>query len=143
LLVRGIPPGIFPEVSYETATIRLSRGDSVIFVSDGLADAMNEREELFGMERLMEICQGMRGEGAEEILERMFGEAARFSEGHPQRDDRTAAVLEYKGWAASMRVGLRIGGGNCAPKPRLEHGGPGKPLDSGKDATRRGAKPSN
>lgn len=97
LVIRGIPPGMFAEVSYETATIEMRRGDSVVFVSDGLADAMNRDEELLGMERLTALCGENRGKEPREILEILFDEVGRFSEGHRQRDDRTAAVLQYIG----------------------------------------------
>ncbi|HUI52371.1 MAG TPA: SpoIIE family protein phosphatase [Terriglobales bacterium] len=96
LLVRGIPPGIFAGTGYESETLQLKRGDSVIFVSDGLAEAMNAEEELFGMERLTEICGRMKGKGPDEILEILFEEVRQFSRGRRQRDDRTAAVLHYR-----------------------------------------------
>jgi phosphoserine phosphatase RsbU/P len=95
LLVRGIPPGIFPGTGYESETLELRRGDSVIFVSDGLAEAMNAEEELFGMERLVDVCKGLKRKNPHEILEIMFGEVREFSGGRRQRDDRTAAVLQY------------------------------------------------
>jgi serine phosphatase RsbU (regulator of sigma subunit) len=97
LVVRGIPPGIFAEVSYETEAIELRRGDSVVFISDGLTDAFSLKDELFGMDRVMEICQNNKDNGPAEILETIFSKVTRFSRGHPRRDDQTAAVLQYLG----------------------------------------------
>ena len=37
----GIPPGLFEGTSYETLTIRLSPGDSVLFCTDGITDAFD------------------------------------------------------------------------------------------------------
>jgi phosphoserine phosphatase RsbU/P len=97
LLVRGIPPGLFTETSYETATIELRRGDAVVFISDGLTDALSLKDEMFGMERIMEICRHSRESSPVEILEGIYSKVTRFSRGHPRRDDQTAAVLRYLG----------------------------------------------
>jgi sigma-B regulation protein RsbU (phosphoserine phosphatase) len=97
MVVRGIPPGIFAEVNYETETIELRRGDSVVFVSDGLTDAFSLKDEMFGMERVMEICRSNRDTNPAEVLEAIFGKVGRFSRGHPRRDDQAAAVLQYLG----------------------------------------------
>jgi sigma-B regulation protein RsbU (phosphoserine phosphatase) len=41
LEVQGIPPGLFdPSVSYETLDLPLEPGDSVLFFTDGLPDAL-------------------------------------------------------------------------------------------------------
>src|ERR1700674_1665124 len=52
----GIPPGLFAAANYETLTLRLLAGDSVLFCTDGISDAFNRKEEQFGIERLQEIC---------------------------------------------------------------------------------------
>src|SRR6266481_837611 len=41
LELRGIPPGMFSTTEYESETIQLERGDSVIFLSDGVSESHN------------------------------------------------------------------------------------------------------
>ena len=41
--LRGIPPGMFPETEYESETVQLERGDSVIFLSDGFCEGAEFR----------------------------------------------------------------------------------------------------
>src|SRR5579859_1369391 len=61
LALCGIPPGLFPQSDYEMKEIRMMPGDSVVFLSDGLIDAMNSHGEILGIEGLAEMLQGCRG----------------------------------------------------------------------------------
>jgi serine phosphatase RsbU (regulator of sigma subunit) len=47
------------------------------------------------MERVREVCEPLRESTPEEILRKMTEAVVSFSSGHPQQDDRTAAVLRY------------------------------------------------
>jgi phosphoserine phosphatase RsbU/P len=60
LELRGIPPGMFPETTYEGETVQLERGDSVIFLSDRFSESQNCAGEFFGMERVQETCESLR-----------------------------------------------------------------------------------
>ena len=44
----GFPLGMFKNVTYEEFTLSTRPGDAIIFFSDGIVDAVNEREEMFG-----------------------------------------------------------------------------------------------
>jgi sigma-B regulation protein RsbU (phosphoserine phosphatase) len=52
LPAEGFPLGLFPVASYEEMQVQLVPGDSVLFFSDGITDAINSRDEQFGPERL-------------------------------------------------------------------------------------------
>lgn len=95
LELRGIPPGMFPETSYESETVRLERGDSVIFLSDGFSESQNAEGEFFGMEGVQKVCEPLHENAPAEILEKMKEAAGQFSRGRAQQDDRTAAILRY------------------------------------------------
>lgn len=89
----GMPAGLFMEAEYSITKISVEPGDSVLFFTDGITDAVNEVEELFGMERLVETCVTHAKEGPKRILARLFDSIGRFSRGLPQHDDMTAAVF--------------------------------------------------
>jgi sigma-B regulation protein RsbU (phosphoserine phosphatase) len=95
LELRGIPPGMFPATDYESETVQLERGDSVVFLSDGFSESQNSAGDFFGMERVQEVCEPLREKTPEVILERLTGAVASYSCGRPQQDDRTAAILRY------------------------------------------------
>ena len=52
----GFPLGMFPDVTYDEFSVSTQPGDAIVFVSDGILDAENEKEEMYGEERLAEIA---------------------------------------------------------------------------------------
>jgi serine phosphatase RsbU (regulator of sigma subunit) len=50
--LKGISLGVEPDAKYEKKEIFLSPGGSILFVTDGVTEAENERAELFGRRRL-------------------------------------------------------------------------------------------
>jgi sigma-B regulation protein RsbU (phosphoserine phosphatase) len=97
LELSGIPPGLFPDTSYETLTVRLTPGDSVLFCTDGITDAFDRDGEQFGVERLQELCKDPRDLSPMELLSRIFSAVEEFSRGCEQHDDMAAALLHYSG----------------------------------------------
>jgi sigma-B regulation protein RsbU (phosphoserine phosphatase) len=97
LEVAGIPPGLFPATSYDTVTVRLQPGDSVLFCTDGITDAFDEDGEQFGIERLLEICCATPVSSSRELLGRIFAQVARFVREREQHDDMAAALFHYRG----------------------------------------------
>jgi sigma-B regulation protein RsbU (phosphoserine phosphatase) len=98
LELSGIPPGIFSSAAYATHTLQLLPGDSVVFCTDGLLEAMNPEDEMFGLERIIDLYSS----GAEcvsglELAERLFAAVDIFTEGRRQHDDMAVAVLHYAG----------------------------------------------
>jgi phosphoserine phosphatase RsbU/P len=91
----GIPPGLFPNTEYEMKEIQLVDGDSVVFLSDGLIDAMNGEGEILGIEKIVELLADCREKSPQEILRTMFSFVEAYAKGQAQQDDRTAAVLRY------------------------------------------------
>jgi serine phosphatase RsbU (regulator of sigma subunit) len=86
--------GMFDFASYQPRTFHLDKGDILVVYSDGLTDAQNEREEMFGEERLLEIIRQEAPSGSR-ALERKFLKAIEtFTQGTPQTDDITFVVVE-------------------------------------------------
>ena len=59
--IKGISLGITPDVRYEKKEILLSPGESILFFSDGVIEAQNENNELFGNERLVDFIKDAKG----------------------------------------------------------------------------------
>lgn len=95
LALCGIPPGLFPNSEYEMKQIQLAPGDSVIFLSDGLIDAMDGDGEILGIENVSELLAKCREKSPQQILQTLFSYVEAYSNGQAQQDDRTAAVLRY------------------------------------------------
>jgi len=52
LEIPGLPPGLFANADYDTSTLTLQPGDSILFCTDGITDAFNTENEPFGISRL-------------------------------------------------------------------------------------------
>jgi sigma-B regulation protein RsbU (phosphoserine phosphatase) len=97
LELSGIPPGLFPSTSYETVTIHMNAGDSVLFCTDGITDAFDRHGEQFGLERLQDLCGDRRHLSPTELLGQIFSAVEEFARGREQHDDMAAAVFHYSG----------------------------------------------
>jgi phosphoserine phosphatase RsbU/P len=89
----GFPLGLFPDVSYEQFTLSLRPGDSVVFFSDGLADAQNPEGEMFGTEQLCDLVQRNAALGANELADLVMDAISNFQAGAEHFDDETLIVL--------------------------------------------------
>jgi len=59
--LRGISLGVIPNPKYEIKEIILEPGQSILFITDGVTEARNERDELFGSKRLPEYVRIAKG----------------------------------------------------------------------------------
>ena len=92
-LTGGIALAVVPGYQYETASITLAPGDTVILYTDGVTEAMNERAEEFGMERLIALFEGQPPTDTEEPLDAVFEAVNEFAGEAPQSDDITCLVF--------------------------------------------------
>jgi sigma-B regulation protein RsbU (phosphoserine phosphatase) len=97
LELSGIPPGLFAGTSYETLTIRMRPGDSVLFCTDGVTDAFDQQGEQFGLDRLQDLCKNQRHLSPTQLLGQIFSAVEDFSRGREQHDDMAAALFHYSG----------------------------------------------
>jgi len=89
----GFPLGLFPEVSYEEISVATEPGDVIVFVSDGITDAEDDKGEMYGQDRLANILCAHRGHAAERIADAIHADVARFQGDHDRFDDETIIVL--------------------------------------------------
>jgi len=59
--LKGISIGVTPNVTYEKQEMMLSPGESILFFSDGVIEAENENNELFGNGRLIDSIKNING----------------------------------------------------------------------------------
>ncbi len=62
--------------------------------SDGLTEAENPREEMFGEERLQALIVKAAPLGSQELEDNLLAEIAGFTEGTPQTDDITFVLIQ-------------------------------------------------
>jgi serine phosphatase RsbU (regulator of sigma subunit) len=97
LQVAGIPPGLFPDVTYDVLKVKQVPGNSVLFSTDGMMDTRNIHEQDFEVQRLKDNCYKHAGESRRELLAHIFSAIEESSTNCLQWDHRTAAVFHYSG----------------------------------------------
>lgn len=90
----GLLLGIFREVAFEERECPLRPGDLLLFYTDGACDVENGSGEFFGPDRLRRVIIDMKDHDAEEILDAIFRNLARFSGGKPLSDDISLVVVK-------------------------------------------------
>ncbi|MBA3912579.1 MAG: PP2C family protein-serine/threonine phosphatase, partial [Acidobacteriales bacterium] len=94
LTVGGLPLGMFAGTPYELGTVQLESGDWLIIFTDGLIEAINERDEEYGETRLETVLQYGAAASPEELLRRMMFDVDVFVGTTPQHDDITCLLLK-------------------------------------------------
>jgi serine phosphatase RsbU (regulator of sigma subunit)/CHASE2 domain-containing sensor protein len=87
------PLGILAEANYEETQLELMPGDKVVFYTDGIVEAMNKREEMYGFERLQEVIKSSPAETAETLMNDIIRSVSDFTGDAPQHDDLTIIVV--------------------------------------------------
>jgi serine phosphatase RsbU (regulator of sigma subunit) len=89
--------GIEVGLSYEQSEIRLGTGDALLVYTDGVTEAMNEQDELYSDERLIDTVRASEAATAAELLTVVSTSVERFADGAEQADDITMIALQYHG----------------------------------------------
>jgi phosphoserine phosphatase RsbU/P len=92
----GFPLGMFPSATYEEFNVATQPGDAIVFVSDGILDAENEKGEMYGEERLATLLCGSRDLPARHIADAILADVTQFQGAKDRFDDETIIVLRVK-----------------------------------------------
>jgi serine phosphatase RsbU (regulator of sigma subunit) len=87
--------GLFTEWPCHTEELQLCPGDLFAIYTDGITEALNQRDEEFGEERLLDVLRGAPDRSPSDIVANVFEEVRRFS-GDQQRDDVTLIVARCR-----------------------------------------------
>jgi sigma-B regulation protein RsbU (phosphoserine phosphatase) len=92
----GFPLGMFPNATYEEFNVATQPGDAIVFVSDGILDAENEKGEMYGEERLASLLCGSRDLPAQHIAAAILSDVTQFQGTKDRFDDETIIVLRVR-----------------------------------------------
>ena len=94
LLEGGIPVGMFAGASYQEQEVQLAPGSLLAIYTDGITEALNPRQEEFGEQRLVKLCQTHASAPAREFVNRIVVELQDWASHGEQFDDMTLVVLK-------------------------------------------------
>ncbi|MBR5317245.1 MAG: SpoIIE family protein phosphatase [Lachnospiraceae bacterium] len=83
-------------MKYRAGTMQLNPGDKIFQYTDGVTEATNANNELYGMERLGTVLNKVKRESPKTILHAVKEDIDLFVGEAPQFDDITMLCLEYK-----------------------------------------------
>jgi serine phosphatase RsbU (regulator of sigma subunit) len=89
----GFASGKFFQTTIAEQRIQLQQGDRVLLYTDGVNEAMNEKKEQFGMERIYEVLQRYAHISSEDILRALIASLEKFKGRAPQHDDITLVTF--------------------------------------------------
>jgi sigma-B regulation protein RsbU (phosphoserine phosphatase) len=96
LTTKSVLLGAFDFVEYKPRQTRLAPGDVVVMYTDGVTEASDADNQMFGDERLEKLVRDGVHLGAEEIKQWIMDEVLNFTAGLPQGDDITLIVLKMR-----------------------------------------------
>ena len=93
----GLVVGSIEDAKYSEYTLKLEPGAKLFVYTDGIPEASNPRNEMFGLERTLDELNNNLDNSPEEILNNMKKSVNEFVEDREPFDDLTMMCLHYKG----------------------------------------------
>src|SRR5436309_8194932 len=102
------PVGLVPEAQYTAACVKLEPGDTLVLFTDGVTEAMDPEEQLFGVPRLRQVLTGQMQCPLEQLQKCVLEAVENFTRGARQADDLTLLIVRYRATAASTTTDTDI-----------------------------------
>ena len=94
MMALGLEEGHVFSATLNEEEVLLKKGDVFLLYTDGFTEAMNERQELYGEERLIKLIRTNHGRTSKEIINLILKDVKRFVDNYPQHDDMTMLVVK-------------------------------------------------
>ena len=93
----SFPLGLVPEAKHSIVRTSLRPGDTLVLFSDGITEAADTADNLFGVSRLRELLEIHTASCLDDIKSSIVGAVEQFSMGTDQADDLTLLLVRYTG----------------------------------------------
>ena len=93
----GFVVGGVPGVRYTEYQLHLKAGSRLFLYTDGLPEAVDENEQMFGIERALKALNEAKEGTPREVVEHVGEAVTNYAGSAPQFDDTTMLCLDYKG----------------------------------------------
>ena len=90
----GIGLGMLEDFSFEEESAEFGRGDLLLLYTDGITEAMDQRLEQFGRDRLLALVQESRNHAAASTVNAVIAAVNAHRNDWPQSDDITLVAVE-------------------------------------------------
>ena len=86
--------GIRPDADFAESSVKLDAGHRLVCYTDGITEATNTDEEIFGEERLADACVRFTKMPLHTMVEGVFADIDAFAKDQAQSDDQALLALE-------------------------------------------------
>jgi phosphoserine phosphatase RsbU/P len=90
------PVGLLPEIDYHVARVNLQPNDTIVLFSDGITEAVDLKEEMYGIDRLRALFAGQANPGLDYLQQTALASLREFTRGASQADDITLLLVRYQ-----------------------------------------------
>jgi sigma-B regulation protein RsbU (phosphoserine phosphatase) len=90
------PVGLIPDAQYSAVRVTLEPNDTLVLFSDGVTEAADPEDQLFGVPRLCEALAGQHDAPLDQLKKRVVESVDNFSRGASQADDITLLFIRYR-----------------------------------------------
>jgi sigma-B regulation protein RsbU (phosphoserine phosphatase) len=90
----GMLLSIFEHIDYDEEEILFDEGSTLVVFTDGITEAMNEKQEEYGDERLEELIERNSTLNSQELSMEILNDVKNHSAGVPQFDDITLMIIK-------------------------------------------------
>jgi len=95
-IMKGMPLGTFSDFPYTQIEGEISTGDTILLMSDGFPELMNESKEMFGYKQARNLFEKISGESPEDIITKLKDAASEWTNDKDPDDDVTFVVIKVK-----------------------------------------------
>jgi phosphoserine phosphatase RsbU/P len=92
----SFPVGLIPEAHYAAVRVTLEPGDTLVLFSDGVTEAADLEEQMFGVPRLSQVLAGQHDAPLDQLQKRVVDSVENFARGASQADDITLLFIRYR-----------------------------------------------
>jgi sigma-B regulation protein RsbU (phosphoserine phosphatase) len=93
----GVALGAWRGMKYQTTTYQLEPGDTLLFFTDGITEALNPEEQFYTAARLQRVLEGLTGRSANDVSRAVIHDVRTFGADHEQADDLTILTVRWLG----------------------------------------------
>jgi serine phosphatase RsbU (regulator of sigma subunit) len=101
----SFPVGLMADAKYAAVRVPLEPGDTLVLFSDGVTEAADPEDQMFGVPRLSEALAGHHDAPLDELQKRVVDSIESFARGASQADDITLLLIRYRAASQTAKSG--------------------------------------
>jgi phosphoserine phosphatase RsbU/P len=94
VMENGLVLGILEEAEYAAVELLLEPGDRHVLYTDGIPEAANPNEEMYGVDRVMQFMKANKSLSADQFADSFLAEITKWTD--QQQDDITLLLFDFK-----------------------------------------------